>query len=448
MKRLILLLVWVLLDGALLPHANAGETKPTRAVMPHGITLLTLSRSSLPIVSLKVMVKVGSAQDPEGQSGLAHITASLLEQGTKRRSATQIAEAIDVIGGRLSVETEEDFTSIALQVLKKDLDAGVDLLADLLISPAFDEAELARVRRNTLSGIAAEADDPTAMAARAFRRHIFSGHPYQYPVMGREETLSKIDRNAVVAFHQTYFRPNNVILVMVGDVTQEEAAGLSKKYFSKWEKGPIPAPTPALPAPIRERIFQRIDKPDLTQATVMLGHLGITRAHPDYYAVSVMNYILGGGGFSSRMMADLRDDQGLVYDISSWFDAKRMPGSFEVLLQTKNENVQAAIDAVLRQIKRIQGGLVSDAELSETQGYLTGSFPLRMDTTAKSAALLGAIAFHQLGLDYFDAYPRAIRAVTREDVLRVAQAHLNPEHYALVVVQGTSRDAPAQVEPK
>ncbi len=425
-------LVWVM--GLLVLRAESAEIKPTRIVTARGITLLMLSRSSIPIVSVEVRVKAGSARDPEAQSGLANMTASLLEQGTTRRSATQIAETIDAIGGRLSVETEEDFTSVTLQVLKKDVDVGMDLLADILMAPAFGEVEVARVRRNVLSLIAAESDQPKAMAERAFRKLVFSGHPYQYPVIGREETAGKLDRSAIVTFHKTYFRPNNTIMAVVGDVTQAEVVGLAQKYFSAWEPGSIPALTRAVPAPLQKQEIQWIDKPDLTQATLMLGHVGIHRAHPDYYAVSVMNYILGGGGFSSRMMADVRDNQGLVYSIFSLFNARQMSGSFSVSLQTKNESVGVAIDAVLAQIKRIQNGLVSEAELSETQGYLTGSFPLRIDSTAKFAAMLAAIEFQQLGLDYFEKYPQSIRAVTREDVLRVAKTYLNPAHYALVGV--------------
>jgi zinc protease len=429
---LVILFVWLVA----VPQADAAQIKPIRTVTTHGITLLVLPRPSIPLVSLQLMVKAGSAHDPEGQSGLANLTTSLLEQGTKQRSATQIAETLDAIGARLSVEVEEDFTVIKLQLLKKEVETGLTLLADILMNPAFSEEEIARARRNMLSNIAAEADQPEVMAERRFRQQLFAGHPYQHPVIGQEKTVAAIKREDIVAFHRAYFRPNNTIVAVVGDVTEAEAATLLKKHFSTWEKGRIPTPKQTAPAPIRDRNLAQIDKPELTQATVILGHIGIPRSHPDYYAVSVMNYILGGGGFSSRMMGDVRDAQGLVYSIYSLFDAKQATGSFFVSLQTKNESVGPAVDAVLAQIKRIQGGLVSETELSETQGYLTGSFPLRMDTTAKAAALLAAIEFHQLGLDYFEKYPRLIRAVTREDVLRVAKMYLDPAHYAMVVVSG------------
>ncbi len=434
----ILLLAWLVA----VPAAFAAQIEPTRTVTANGITLLVLPRPSLPLVSLQLRVKAGSAHDPEGQSGLANLTASLLEQGTGQRSATQIAETLDAIGARIEVETEEDFTAIKLQLLKKEVETGLSLLADVLMDPAFSEEEIARARRNTLSHIAAEADRPEVIAERRFRERLFAGHPYRNPVIGQEKSVAAIDREAIVAFHRTYFRPNNTILAVVGDVTNEEAQALIKKYFSTWEQERIPTPKQTAPAPMRDRNIEQIDKPELTQATVLLGHLGIPRSHPDYYAVSVMNYILGGGGFSSRMMRDVRDTQGLVYSVHSLFDAKQTTGSFFVSLQTKNERVGPAVEGVLAQMRRMQSDLVSEAELSETVGYLTGSFPLRMDTTAKAAALLAAIEFHQLGLDYFEKYPRLIRAVTREEVLRVAKTYLDPVRYAMVVVKGPAHPPP------
>jgi len=184
---------------------------------------------------------------------------------------------------------------------------------------------------------------------------------------------------------------------------------------------------------MRQSVLKLIDK-DLTQATVALGHVGIDRRNPDFYAVSVMNYILGGGGFSSRLVNRIRDEQGLAYDVDSGFQANVMPGPFTVSLQTRNEAANKAIASVFQEVKRIRTEPVSHQELTDAKAYLTGSFPLRLDTTGKLAGLLTVVELHGLGLSYFQDYPKAINAVTKEDVLRVAQKYLNPDVYALVVV--------------
>jgi zinc protease len=251
-----------------------------------------------------------------------------------------------------------------------------------------------------------------------------------------DTTVPLLTREEVVAFHRTYYRPNNAILALVGDLGSREARRAVKAALGGWEKKTLP-PLLVPPAPpIAEKTVSLIEK-DLTQATIVLGHLGIARNDPDFYPVTVMNYILGGGGFASRLMTTIRDNRGLVYGISSGFDAKRFPGSFSVSLQTKTASADEAIGAALDEIRRIREEGVADAELRAAQDYLAGSFPLRLDTNAKLARLLAAVEFYGLGLGYFEDYPRAIRAVTLDDVRRVAAAHLDPERYVLVVVGKT-----------
>jgi len=425
--------VMVLLSMISVVSARAAEIKPKRVVTDNGITLLILERPSLPIISVEALIRAGSLYDPNDKAGLANLTASLLEEGTKKRNATQIADAVDFIGANLSASVNEDYMTASLRVIKKETDAGFDLLSDILINPVFDPKEVERVRKNILGSILSEKDQPQAIADRAFRKIIFGEHPYQNPVVGREETVSDITREEVVAFHQTYYAPNNLILSIVGDVTEREAIALTKKYFGKWERKQIVFPRIGPPVPVQARKMELIDK-ELTQASVVLGHVGIERGNPDYYAVTVMNYILGGGGFSSRLMTDIRDNKGLVYSIYSLFGATRFPGEFAVNLQTRSKSANEAIEGVLAEIQKIRSSPVTETELAEAKAYLVGSFPLRMETTARLASLLSAIEYYQLGLDYFEKYPSYINKVTQNDVLRVAKKYLNPEHYALVVV--------------
>src|SRR5207249_11809841 len=214
---------------------------------------------------------------------------------------------------------------------------------------------------------------------------------------------------------------------------EHEALDVDRKKFGKWTKKDGVPSTFSPAVPLQQPKLKLIDK-DLTQANVILGHLGIDRKNPDFYAVSVMNYILGGGGFSSRLVNRIRDQKGLAYDVDSGFQANVMPGPFTVQLQTRNAAANQAIASVLQELKRIRTEPVSDQELADAKAYLIGSFPLRLDTAAKLASLLNLVELHGLGLSYFDDYPKAIASVTKEDVLRVARTYLNPDLYALVIV--------------
>lgn len=423
--------------------AVAAEISPKRIVTENGITLLLVEQHSLPIVSVEALIDAGAVYDLNDKAGLATLTASLLEEGTQKRSATEISQAVDFIGANLSASADQDFMTAELKVLKKDVDAGFDLFSDVLINPVFDPKEVERVRNTLLGGLVAEKDQPQVIAERAFRNIVFGKHPYHNPVNGREETVSKIGRDEIAAFHRDFYRPNNTILTVVGDLSEKEATALVAKYFGKWEKRPVPFPKIEPPVPFGAKKTELIDK-ELAQATVVLGHVGVARSNPDYYAVSVMNYILGGGGFSSRMLADIRDNRGLVYSIYSRFDANRQPGDFQVSLQTKSASANDAIDGVLQEIKKIRNAPVTDAEISEAKAYLVGSFPLRLDTTGKLAAILSAAEFYKLGLDYLKKYPEYINKVTKEDVLRAAQKYLHPDQYALVVVGNQNE---AKVKP-
>ncbi len=421
------------------------EIKPKQVVMKNGLTILLIERHSLPIVSVEVLIKSGSANDPADLSGVANLTASLLDEGTQKRSSTQMAEEIDFIGASLSAGANLDYTAVNLRVLKKDIDLGFDILSDALLNPLFDAKEIERVRRLILGSILSEKDEPTTIASRAFDNIVFANHPYQNPVIGLEASVQKMSRDDIVSFYQKHYLPKNALFSIVGDITEKETIALVKKYFAGWSVttpavGPptavIPLPMVAvkkLPVGMTTPSTKLIDK-DLTQTTVLMGHLGISRKNPDFYPVIVMNYILGGGGFSSRLLTHIRDNKGLVYSAHSSFNANSQQGSFEISLQTKPSNTNEAITATLQEINQILKEGVSETELAEAKAYMIGSFPLRLETTGKLAGLLSKVGFHKLGLQYFTDYPKHIEKVTREDILRVAKAYLKPNQMTLVVV--------------
>lgn len=426
-------LIIILSLNILFINNSAAEEAPKRVVLKNGIVLLLQERRSIPTVVFNIKIKAGSIYEPDELAGLANLTAGLLTEGTKTRSSRQIAEEIDFVGGSVGASANSDYASASLSILKKDINLGLEILSDVLMNPAFDEKEIERERSQTLASIINQKDEPGAIASKAFSKILYLKHPYWRPVEGLEETLPKIKKDDIEKFYKKYYRPNNTIMAVVGDITLDEAVTLIERYFGKWEKAKVSLPKIPSPPKLTNKNIEIIDR-DLTQATIHLGHVGISRKNPDFYTLIVMNYILGGGGFSSRLVEDIRDNQGLAYSVSSGFDAGLYEGPFKVTMQTKNENANKAINAILKHIEEIRTNPVKDDELNDAKSYIVGSFPLRLDTNSKMAGLLSMIEFYDLGLNYFTEYPKKINAVTKEEILKAAKKYLDPKNYLLIVV--------------
>lgn len=434
----LLLLITTALCCTLLSDAYALDVK--RDALDNGLTLMVVERHNLPVVTVTLGIKAGSLIEPEEKPGLANLTASLLTEGTTNRTGRQISEEIEFVGGSLGAGGGSDYITVHLSVLKKDLSLGFDLLSDIILNPAFPEDELTKKIKRIKGSLKASEENPGFVASRAFIKEIFGNHPYGRLVQGSEESLDVIRRDDLAVFHNSYYTPDNSILSVVGDITSDEVKALIEKHFSAWKPENITSP-PIMELPeANKRNTIVIDK-ELTQANIMLGHLGVSRSNPDYYSVSVMNYILGGGGFESRLMQNIREEKGLAYDISSFFSANKTGGAFEVSLQTKNESANQAIEEILKEIRKIRSGTVTDKELSDTKAFLTGSFPMRIETGARIANFLIAVEYYGLGMGYVDEYPAYINGVTKEDVLRVAKKYLDPENYILVVVADEKKTA-------
>lgn len=317
--------------------------------------------------------------------------------------------------------------------MKKDLNLGFDLLSDIILNPSFPDSELNKKRERIKGSLKAQEEDPGFVASKEFKKAVFGSHPYGRLTQGSPETLDAINRDDIRNFHSAFYIPNNSIMSVVGDITPEEVEDLLKQYFHEWHAKEIKISPARVSARAREKKIIPVDK-ELAQANVILGHVGVSRDNPDYYSISVMNYILGGGGFESRLMQNVREEKGLAYDIYSFFDANKYSGDFRVGVQTKNETANIAIEEILKEIREIRTTPVSDAELSDAKSFLTGSFPLRLETGARIANFLIAVEYYGLGMDYIDKYPSYINNVTKEDVLRVAKKYLDPENFTLVVV--------------
>ncbi len=433
---LAILLVWLQVLGTGL--AAAPPPLGEREELPNGLVFLFSEQRSVPLVAVNLLVKAGALRDPRGKEGLAHVTALLLTQGSKKRSATQMAQEIDFLGAKLSAGAEEDYAMVGLTVLAKDVSQGLELMADAVLHPTFPPEELKRKVQQLLASFESDEDEPMVMARRAFDLRLYGQHPYAFPPKGTPQGLKAIQRQEVVDFHRRLYLPNNAILSVVGDISREEARVLVMRYFGGWNPGKIPElQLPPLP-PLTRPETQVIDK-KITQANILWGHLGITRQNPDFYAFQVMNYILGGGGFASRLMDTIRETRGLAYSVSSTFEPGLEPGPFYISLETKTENAAEAVELILKEVERLRTEPVSDAELADAKSYLIGSFPRRLDATGKRAALMAYVEFYGLGLDYPRRYAEIIRGITAADVQRVAQQYLHPERYLLVVAGDTSR---------
>jgi zinc protease len=432
LKGMLMLLTLMLAPTLTSATAWTGEIAK-KTTLSNGLTLIVAERPQLPTIHLQVIIRAGAALDPPAGRGVANLTAETLLQGTRTQEAQTISRRIEAVGGSLNSGADFDLATVNLAVLKKDLDLGLEILADVLLNPAFSDQEISRKTAEMKARLQRMEEDPRQVGQLAFAEKLFGNHPYAHPVEGTLAGLETIKRSQIQDFYDTFYRPNNAVLTLVGQVSLEEAQKLVIKALEDWKPAPAPRLTPPDPPELKGPLVVKIDRP-ISQANLLWGHLGIARSNPDYYALQVMNYILGGGGFVSRLMDQIRDNLGLTYSIYSHFNALIYPGSFLISVETKNRNANQALAEILKEVHRYLEQGVTDAELTEAKAYLTGSFPLRMDTNAKTVRLLSAMELYGLGLDFPEKYPQWINQVTAAEVLRVARKYLHPERFVLVVV--------------
>lgn len=403
-----------------------------RIVLPNGLVLLVAEEHSLPFVTLELLVDAGAWRDPADRGGLANLTAESILLGASKRSISEINEILDYMGSSLEVSCGWDSASVSLKSLKKELDPGFEIFMEALTEPSFPEQEFQRQQNTILGGIASAKDNPMETAQKKFREVVFVSGPYDHPVEGTEESVPALTRQMVVEFHQAYYRPNISILAVVGDITVQEVRERLVPRLSRWKGKPVPEK--GVKTNFTEGPKKSLTERPITQANIVLGHGGIERGNPDYYAVSVMNRILGGGGLSSRLAEAIRVKRGLAYSVQSGFAAHRYPGTFQVVLQTQAGSASEAIGLALEEMKRMEREMVTEQELKTAKDYLIGSFALRLNTQSRLASFISQAEYYGLGQDYPQRYPSLIRAVTREDVLRVAREYLHPEKVILSVV--------------
>ncbi len=434
MARGALLLLFLAGVGAGVGSASAAPPLAERAILPNGIVLLVSERHALPIVAVNAYVRAGAVLDPPASLGLANLTAVLLTRGTARRSGPEIDLAIESVGGSLGSGGGRDGASVSLGVLRRDLALGMDLLAEALTQPTFPESELARKVEEIRAGLQNAETDPGSLAWRALAPLLYGGHPYARPVSGTLATVATLDRDPVARFHRERYRPDATVISVVGDVTMAEVRAVLTVRLGAWLPPATPRPVIPIAPPVAPAESRAIVRP-LTQTTVLLGRPAIRQDSPDYSALVVANYILGGGS-ASRLYSRVREERGLAYGVDATLSAARHGASETVSLQTRNETADEAVRLVKEEMQKLGRGDVTPQELALAKAYLIGSYPLRVDTSSKVASLVIALEEAGLGLDYPERYRERIARVTAADVRRAAAQYLDPNTFSTVMVTG------------
>ncbi|HVQ75592.1 MAG TPA: pitrilysin family protein [Candidatus Binatia bacterium] len=403
-----------------------------REVLPGGTVLLVAERPAIPIAVVSVYLRAGSAYDPADGDGLANLTASVITRGTARRGGPELDRAIEFVGGSLEAGAARDGATVSLSVLRKDLALGLELLTEVLIEPAFPDAEVKRRIADIQGGLRRAEQSPGTVASRALTRLLYPGHPYGHPVSGTIESVGQLTREQVVRFHRAHYRPDTAVVVAAGAVTVAEIRTWLLARLAVW-KPPAAAPTVIPVASINPPVESRTIARDLTQATILKGRPAVTQHHPDYFPLVVANQILGGGS-SSRVYKRVRDERGLAYSVGSWLSPAPFGPSMMVSLQTRTDEAAEAVRLIGEEMRRMQQAPVSAAELDLARSYLIGSFPLRLDTTGKVVRFLVGLEESGLGLDYPDRYKDRVGRVTAADVLRVAGIYFDPDRFSTVTV--------------
>jgi zinc protease len=408
---------------------------PTRAELPNGLVVILHENHANPTVAIHGVVKAGAIFDPPGLAGLSSFVASMLDRGTRHRTAFQQAEALESLGASLHFDSGPEATTFSGNALSEDLDSVLDVLADALRNPAFTEDQIGKARDELLVRVKVSNENTAYVASRVANEILYPPeHPYHRPWIGSEATIAAVTREDLAAFHATCYGPNTTILALAGDVDPVSTLERVRRWFLEWPglEGPAPFAVAAPPAPVRpeRRVVRMKGK---SQVDVVCALPGISRTDPDYYAAMIANFVLGGGSLSSRLMDNLRDKQGLVYGVYSNMNAGVGAGPIQIRAGTNPANADHTAEEILSQVSLIHAEGPTAAELDEAVSYLTGVFPVRLETNAGVASQILGAELYGLGLDYITRYPSIIRGISFEETRAAARKYLRPEAHALAI---------------
>ena len=440
----VVLLLLSFVVGAQTPQATPPPPTPPRSVvfpkpveqtLPNGLRVIVIERHESPLVSAQVVIKNGGEVDPPELAGLADMTASLLTKGTQTRDATQIAEQIERLGGSLDSGARWDSSFATVGVMSDKIGPAMEILADVVRRPTFKSEEVERLRQQYLDNLTLALGDPGSIARFVAARVVFGDSPYGHPLSGTNESLTRITPADIAKLHSRFYRPDNAILVIGGDISSKGAFALVTKYFGDWQKPstPLPQLSAAMKeaAPPTGRIVV-IDKPDAGQAAVYLARTGITRRDPDYFRGIVTNSVLSG--YSGRLNQEIRIKRGLSYGAGSTLDTRRDVGPFVASAQTKNESGAQVADLLLGEIGRLSSSPPAEPELVPRKAVLIGNFSRNLETANGLVGQVASLALHGLSLDEINRYITNVEAINSQDVQKFAGTRLDAKTSNIIIV--------------
>lgn len=412
--------------------------------LPNGLGVVIVEDTRLPLVSFRLAFRAGDAHDPPQLPGLTDLLTGLITEGTESLTSRQIADEVGRMGATLSAGANSDYTTIAASSLAMFSDNILALVADVTRNPSFPSNEVELIKQNTKESLRQQRAQPTFLATEMVSRVVFGKHPYSV-VAPTFESLEATTRDQVADFHRSMFLPNNAVLVAAGDIRPDILLKRIEDLFGDWKPGELPKDDFPAPPVRTTRSVYLVDRPGSAQSNIVIANIGITRTSPDYFPMLLMHTVLGANA-SSRLFMNLREEKGYTYGAYSSLDARRAAGTFRVSAEVRSVVTGDSVKEFFFELERIRDISVSNAEMFDAQSYLTGVFPLRLETQEGLIDQLVQIKMFGLPNNYLETYRDSIQAVTAEDVQQVARKYIKPEEAAIVVV-GDGAAILEQVKP-
>ncbi len=426
------------LDRSVPPEVGSppGVTLPdqVRFTLDNGLRVVLVERHQVPVVAVRLLIPGGGGAVEPHQAGLAVLAADMLDEGTTTRSAMEIAEGVERLGASLGSFAGWDASVVSLRVVKPRLEGAFEILADVIMNPSFPQEELERVRREQLDRILQSMDEPRALADNAFVNVLFGEeHAYGQPLSGTRESVGVLTREAVADFYRDRYVANNSILIVVGDIDEEEIRGLLNGTLAAWRRGsPRSLARPRTPD-LRSAAVYVVDKPGAAQSEIRVGRIGVDRGTEDYFGLTVLNTVLGGS-FTSRLNMKLREEKGYTYGAGSFFDMRLWEGPFVARSGVQPEVTDSAVVEFLAEIRRIGEEEIPEEELTRGRNYLALRLPQQFESVSDIGARLSELELYGLPDDFYDVYVDRVLETEAAGIRALAERHLDPEEMVIVVV--------------
>ncbi len=418
--------------------------QPFKTTLANGLRVVIFEDRRLPLVSYRLAFMSGDAHDPKDSIGLTSAMASMLTEGTQNYSSLALAEKIERLGASISANASDDFTMVAASTLALYNSEILDLISEIVFRPTFPADELDLYKRNAVENLKFQRSQPNFLANEQTARLLYGDHPYSR-VSPSAADIEKLSSAALTRFHNHRFIPNNAVLIVVGDVERDSVLKEIESHFGEWGQGTAPESTfPQLP-PRDNTTLTIVDRQGSAQANIVLASTALSRNDPDYFAVTVMNQVLGAGA-SSRVFMNLREEKGYTYGAYTRIDAKKLAGDFEATAEVRTAVTGDSLKEFFYELNRIRDEKVSDQELADARNFLTGVFPIRAETQEGLTNLIVSQELYDLPADYLQTYRDEISAISVDDVQRVAEKYLTPDKMAIIIVGDAEQILP-QAQP-